>query len=233
MPQVTTTEDLALVAMSRALEFSSEVPTTRSLMWRRLQVRQAQLFAMAAKLNPDYFGALAEGTLDGTLRVDLRDLVGDAILDPAGTVQRVEIKNIGTSALVSGDRVNLVSIDDVDAELAPRMTLRDFVLKGVGTDLTGVTSVCVAYSRVPDVIAAADGTEIFSLPDQYQELLVVDLTRDLLRKTLALGVEERATAIALVEAEEAPLLADYQAEVAVFPQGASHRFSEPPGTTTR
>ncbi len=233
MAQITTLEDLAVIGLSRALDFSQEVPSTRSLLWRRLLVRQQQLFAMAGKLNPDYFGALVEGTLDANFRVNLRDLVNHASLDPASTVQRVEIKNIGTSSFVTGDRVAVVSIDDVDAEEIPRMTLRDFVLKGVGTDLNLVTSVCVAYSRIPDVVATPDGTEIPSLPDQYQELLVVDLARDLLRKTLSLGAEARAAGIATLSEEEGPLLADYQAEVAVFPQGASHRFSEPPPTTTR
>ncbi len=202
-------------------------------MWRRLQVRQAQLFSLAGKVNPEYFGARAQANLDANLAADLRDLVGNATLDPASTVQRVQVQDAGVSSLTTGDRIAIVSLDDIAAEEAPRMTLRDFVLRTVGTDLTGVVSICVAYSRVPNVVAAANGTEILALPDQYHELLVIDLAVDLLKKTIGLGVEQRVAAISVLEQELAPLLADFQSEVAVFPEGASHRFSEPPPTTRR
>ena len=67
----TTVEDLVEQALSRCAEYGGNYPATRSLLYRRLGVRQQELFAAAARANPEYFGATAIGTLDANKAVSL------------------------------------------------------------------------------------------------------------------------------------------------------------------
>lgn len=228
-----TLEQLVIAALARALDLDAEVPSTRQVLWRRLQLRQQQLFSIASRLNPDYYGVSASGVLDSNAALNLDDLATTALVDQAVGIQRIEIDNAGTSGLTTGDEVNIVSVDDTDAEVSPRVTLRDFIIRGVGSDLTNVTSLCVFYSRIPDLIQEALGTETIQLPEPYQELLVVDLLRDMISKTISMEATTKTAVLELLTGEESGLMDPYLKEVATFQHGQRHRFSEPVPSSTR
>jgi len=229
-----TYEEVVENALSRGLDFDAEFPSTRLPMYRRVGVRQQQIFNLAARKNPDYYGVQAAGTLDANFRISLADLVGHATLDQATAIQSILILDAGASAYAAGDEVNIVSIDDVDGDLAPRVTIRDRIIQGVGTDLTSVVSLCVKYSRVPDPAETdEDGSTAIEVHEPHVELLVIDLTIHLARKTLSMEPEVKAAVISSLREEEKELLTVYFDEVINFALGQHHRFSEPVGTATR
>lgn len=219
-------------AKARGLEFGSSFPTTNRVLYRRIEIHQQELFSQASRINPDYFGVSAKGPLDAEFALDLKGLEVSVGVDPASAVTRVEIQDAGTHpTLVTGDQVNLVSQSDREAALAPRMTLRNFVLRGIGTDLTGVVSVCVYYGYRPENFATPmDGTEEAELPDVYQELLVIDATKWMLKQTLSMNVEARAGAIAALSEEEDEMSGAFMAEVADYAGGQVSRFGDVRGS---
>ncbi len=219
-------------AKARGLEFGSNFPTTNRVLYRRIEIHQQELFSQASRINPDYFGVSAKGPLDAEFSLNLKDLEVSVGVDPASSVTRVEIQVAGTHpTLVTGDQVNLVSLGDIEAALAPRMTLRNFVLKGVGTDLVGVTSVCVFYGYRPENFAAPmGGDEIAELPDVYQELLVIDLTKWMLKQTLSMDIETKAAGVAALSEEEAEMNGAFMAEVADYAGGQVSRFGDVRGS---
>lgn len=230
-----TYEEVVEASLSRTLEWDGEFPSTRLPLYRRIGTRQQQLFTKASKMNPAYYGVKAGAALDANLELDLRDMAGVPAVNQAVGVQRVEIGDHGTSAYADGDRVAIVDIDDIEADLAPRVFLRDFVLGSIGTDLTNVTSLCVYYPRYPDMPAnTEDGSTDIEISETFSELLVIDLTKYLLRKTLGLEQAVKATLMGALDEEEQEELAVYTADIGAFGLGQSHRFSEPqPGDTTR
>ncbi len=230
-----TYEEVVEAALSRTLEWDGEFPSTRLPMYRRIGTRQQQLFTKASKVNPAYYGVKAGAALDANLELDLRDMAGVPAVNQSVGVQRVEINDAGTSSYTTGDRVAIVDIDDIEADLAPRVSLRDFILKSIGTDLNNVVSLCVYYPRYPDMPDNdEDGTTDIELSETFSELLVIDLTKYLLRKTIGLEQSVKATLMGALDEEEQEELAVYLADVGAFGIGQSHRFSEPqPGDVTR
>lgn len=229
-----TYEEVVENALSRTLEFDGEFPSTRLPMYRRIGQRQQQLYTAASKINPDYYGQRAGAALDSEFRLDLRDLDGATNLDQAVGVQRVEIQDAGTSSYTTGDEVNIVSVDDVEADIAPRVSIRDQIIKGIGVDLTNVVSLCVYYPRIPDMpLTAEDGTTDIDLQEAYQELLIIDLTMYLVRKSLSLNTEVKAGILGALKEEEGGALTQYLSDVATYHIGQHHRFSEPVSTATR
>lgn len=230
-----TYEEVVEAALSRTLEWDGEFPSTRLPMYRRIGTRQQQLFTKGSKVNPTYYGVKAGAALDANRELDLRDMAGVPAVNQAVGVQRVEIGDPGTSTWVAGDRVAIVDVDDIEADLAPRVTLRDFVLKAVGTDLDLVTSLCVYYPRYPDMPAnTEDGTTDVEMSETFSEMLVIDLTKYLLRKTLGIESGVKTAMMAALAEEEGEEMAVYVMDIAAFGIGQSHRFSEPqPGDVTR
>lgn len=220
-----TTEDIAVLALARATEFTDHVPSTRSLMYRRIGVRQQQLFARAARVNPEYFGICATGVLED-MQADLADLVTP--LEAADTVTKIEVANAGTSALSTGMEVRVVALSDPEAELPPRCTIRNRVIRGVGNDLAGVVSVTIHYSRLPVRLTATDGAKEMELPEPHTELLVVDLAKDLIAKTVMLSPPDRTVALEVFSAEEEPLLLAFDAHVREYAGSRSARFGGVP-----
>jgi hypothetical protein len=216
-------------ALSRAVDYGADFPSARSVMFRRIGTRQQKLFIRAAALNPDYFGSDASGPLDVNRALDLKDLIGQATVDAAVAIQRIEVADPGTHAtLLAGDRVSMVSIDDVNAGTIPRVTVRDFVIRAVGTDLDLVTSLCVYFPRVPDLVTSLTGTEAVAVTSQHEELLVIDLVRWLIKMTIEMDPQRKAGAVAVYDAEEQELLADFDQEIRQYGLGQSRRFSTPP-----
>lgn len=229
-----TYEEVVENALARTLDFDGQFPSSRLPMYRRVGKRQQQLMSMASKVSPDYHGACATGVLDVNGCLDLRDLETATNLDQAGVIQRFEISDPGTSVFPTGTQVHLVSRDDVKAGIAPRATLRDRFIKGVALDLDGVVSIDVWYGRIADMpLAAEDGTTDLEMHETHQELLIIDLTKDLVRKALELSPEAKGAILAILETEEQAALADYTNDVAAFASAQEKRFSEPPPTATR
>lgn len=219
-----TIEEIAVQALARASEFSNSVPGARSTMYRRVGIRQQQLFARAARLNPDYYGVCATGALD-TGAVDLADLV--APVEAADSIMRIEIADAGASAYAAGQEVAVVPLADPDIEDAPRVTLRNRVIRGVGADLTGVTSLKVHYSRLPLAVAPTDAARVADLEEPHVELLVVDLAKYLVNKATGLQEVAQKAALAALDAEEHGLLDAFDGHVMEYVGSARARFLAP------
>ncbi len=219
-------------AKARAVDFGATFPSTKRVLYRRIEIYQQELFSKAARVNPDYFGKSATGTLDANGFVDIKDQQASANVDPAANITRVEVEDAGTHpTLVTGDEIHLVSINDVEAAFAPRMTLRNFVLRQVGTDLAGVVSVCAFYGYRPEnKTQPLDGSEIAELPAVYQELLVIDLTKWMVRMTLALETQIKAAALAALSEEEGEMNGAFMAEVADYAGVQVSRFGSVVGS---
>ena len=203
-------------ALARCLELSAEVPDTRSVAFRRISARQQQLFAKAATVNPEYFGR------DGVLTLTSGAATLGGLLPPAERVYAVAVENPGSSAMPAGRRVTVVRADDPSAGLPPRMTLRDGTLAQVGTDLAGVTSIRVFYSKRPADVGTP--TDVPQLPEQFHELLVLDLAQVMTRKMVTVATAAREQFLAALAAEEVEWLADFTAHVVRFAEGKQDRF---------
>jgi hypothetical protein len=225
--------EIIVLARSRLLDWGADWPTTSLTLYRQIQTREQELFTQASRANPDYFGVSASGTIDATsLSADLKDMEAAVDVDPAAAVTRVEILDPGTHpTLVAGDEINVVSIHDTDAALAPRMTLRNFRLTSVGQDIAGVASILVFYGYRPeDRTLPMDGTETAELPEVYQDLLILDLAKWVLKNTLTMEPETRVAALGVLSEEEGEMLAIYAAEVADYAGAQVSRFGSVVGT---
>ncbi len=79
-----------------------------------------------------------------------------------------------------GDKVNMVSIREPEAELAPRAYLRDFTIREheeeLSTDSSNfVSRLKIFYSFLPST--RTDPTDEMDLPDQWSPLVVLPLAR--------------------------------------------------------
>jgi hypothetical protein len=199
-------EDICNAALARCAEFNARVPSTRSVMARRINARQQQLFSHIADQEPEYFGR----TEEVILAANGYDL---SLLSPqAERVTHVEIADEGTSTYTAGDKVSVVPIMDQGTELPPRCTIRDFLLEGVTdapsgvNDLDGVTSLTVHHSKRAATID--DTAQTSEMPDQFDELLVIDLAKHLMRKAPGVDADLRKLALSSFEAEEEELMGD-------------------------
>jgi hypothetical protein len=213
-----TADDIIDAAMARCTDLGASVPTTKSVMYRRIGVRQSQIFSFIADANPEFLGRTAIIPLTAG-QYDLATL-------PAPKAERVtdiRVSNPGTSGLVTRERINLVTVDDVDAHLPPRVVVRDQVIQQVENDLAGVVSLTLYYSRKPTATAII-GTTAMELPDQFQDLLVLDIAKQSIRKLLDVEPQRRDGWIDLLSAEEKSLLSTLSAHVRHFVLGEQNRF---------
>ncbi len=220
-----TAEEVAVQAMARVSVVTDNFPTTRSLMYRRIGVRQQQLFADAASINNDYFGTCASVALVAGA-ADLRD-----IASPVPTpqqIQKIIVHAVGVGSVWAvGKEVAIVALGDIEAELSPRMTLRDGVLRAVGTDLNNVTEVMVYYARQAKMLGPSDANTATEVPSPFDELLVVDLAAYLLQGVAAVEGNARAAALASLGAEEESLLGAWTEHVESY-AAVNSRFARPP-----
>jgi hypothetical protein len=210
-----TAEEVVQGAMAEAAEFASSYPTTRSVMFRRVTVRQQQLFALAATIDPDWAGVCADAPLAAGAANLASVMRGEEAGVPgAEHVSRVEVLNAGVSELPVGAEISVVPSDDVTVALPPRMTLRSWVFRSVGADLTGVASIRVYYSRRPFPVTRK--TDVIELPEPWAELLVIDLARNLVQKATSVDKEVRAHAVTYFNEREAEALEGFKAHVGSF-----------------
>ncbi len=223
-----TADEMVEQALGRLGEFTSYYPTSRGILYRRVGYRQRQLYAMAAKWNPERFGVCAISALQtvaGSRVIDLADITGTnaPFLE---TLQKVAISDKGTSAYASGDEVKIVGVNDTEVEFAPRALIRDGILIGISTDLDLVTSLAFYYSKLPALLGLGDKTVALDLVAPWDTLLEVDLLRFLVAKAPSISAENRAAALAAIDAEEKPLLADFERHVVEYTPLVS-RFTRP------
>ncbi len=219
-------------ARARAVEFGATFPSTKRVLYRRIEIHQQELFTKATRINPDYFGVSATGTLDANGAADIKDQQVSLNVDPAANVTRVEVEDPGTHpTLQAGDEIRLVSLNDVEAAFAPRMTLRNFVLRQVADDLAGVVSICAFYGYRPEnKTTPLDGSEVAELPAVYQELLVLDLLKWMVKQTISLDTQTKAAAIGVIELEQGQADGTFLAEVADYAGAQVSRFGSVVGT---
>lgn len=222
-----TFEQIRRAALARLAEFSDKFPHGTEVPFRRIGIRQQQLFAEAARLNHEYAGECAIGTLeDGA--IDLREITAPVAVPEIITLIRVNelAPDYDGDTLEVGQEVSVVAIDDPDG-LFPRATLRNGVLKGYEAELDDVVSVEIFFPSRPEPTASdEDGTREVEIPDPHSELLVLDLAKDLCRKALDLGTD-RTAILALLGEEESGFLDAYRDHVRDYAPIRA-RFARPP-----
>jgi hypothetical protein len=225
-----TAEDIAVLALARARQHTSEVNESRALIYSRTGLRQQELFALANKIDPEFFGVCAHAPVsfvdadDDPVPGGLVNL--STIADPVPTpdlIQRIEVYDAGTSDYAVGEEVNPVRLDDTGSAFAPRVVMRNRVMFGVGTDLAGVDEVRIYYAKIPAAILPSGRTTEIELPDPHWMLLVVDAERDLYRRSVA-DPGLRDTLVKMADADEAPLLAAFTAYVSAYASSMQTRF---------
>lgn len=199
-----TFEDVRRAALARLMEYGDRWPQVRSVAYRRIGVRQQQLYALAARVNPEYAGECAIGTLvDGSVNFETME---PPVKRPEA-ITLIEIHDPGDSGYDVGERITVVAVNDAHAYLPPRARLRNRLLDGVGDDLAGVAQIKVWYPYIPEPTAPDEkGTREIEIPDPHSELLVVDLARDYAQKAISLGAETRAAIVQSFDQEESLML---------------------------
>lgn len=229
-----TFEEIVDAGRARALDFGVDWPSTARVLYRRIQIRQQELFSGANRVNPDYFGINVQGILSATFDVDLKvleDPVASPTLDPTAAITRVEILDPGTSDYAQCDDVSIITPNDPDAACAPRMTLRNFILHGYKTDMAGVVSVCIYYGYRPQSLAEPIlDSAVAELPEVYQELLVIDVCRFLLKMSIEMNPESKAAALAVLGEEITEMQQTFFSEVADYAGAQVSRFGSVVGT---
>lgn len=220
-----TADEIAELALARVSIFTKNFPTTRGLMYRRIGVRLRQLQMKATKANGDFLGVFATADLTAGA-ADLNDVV-EPTPTPAA-IQRITVQDKGLSNTVeNGDEIHLVPLADPTAAIAPRCTLRDGVLEQVGSDLDGVISIRVDYSKLSKVLTATDKATVVDLMEPWIELLVIDLTSYLLSLTTEMDSAKKTEALSLLAAEETEMFDDFMQFVRDYAP-TEDRFSRPP-----
>jgi len=203
-------------ALGKFAEFNVAMPSTTSAAYGRMTRRQEQLFAKGAVLNREFFGA------DEALAVVANEVDTQDLNPLPMRIHVVRVEAPGTSTWAQGTQVAVVHVDDLEAELPPRATLRDGVLEGVGTDWDGLTSIRIFHSKRPAELTVK--TDIPQLPKQFHELLALDIAKWLMRKAMGLTDGARKQYIDLLTQEELELENDYERFLKDWAFAETHRF---------
>lgn len=228
-----TVQQIVDAARARATEFGATIPTTHSVMFQRVSVRQQDLFGLAAQWNPEYYALYAIATLDDPNLpggANLRDMFASSVLE-AVLITGVWIEDKGTSAFTNGDAVTITPASERPAAfIAPRATVLNHIIQGLEGDLDDVAEIKVRYSYRPDPLAQDEtGTTTVGIEQPYDELLVVDLARDLARKTVDMEGGRKKAIVEELDREETALLASYAAQVRGFLPVQESRYHQTQG----
>lgn len=206
-------EDIVKLALARASEYALDYAPVRSLLYRRASIRQQQIAAAASKVNPDYFGVAADAVIVGG-SADLADIVTP--VPTPETIQHIFVSGVAGAGATVGDEVSLVRVGDEVAEEPPRATLRNGIIRGVGSDFDEITSIKVYYAKLPDIAAVAEpGTTLVLLPPPHDSLLVVDLVKYILMRA-RIDEAGRTALMGAITAEETTLEQAWLAHVTAF-----------------
>ena len=207
-------------AQSVCSDYAVPYPTTKSVMFLRVNQCQKELFARAAEVDQEYYGLQADLTLDASGCADLSGISETAAF-PMERIDDVRIHVANEPELI-GTRVNIVPAYDAEAHLAPRATIRSHVIAGFSEDLAGVGKLRIYYTRRPrtigrdGLVAGAELQVPVELESPWDYLLVWDLILDLIRRTDAADKDRKEKLGMLVKESFDRLLADYLAHVAGF-----------------
>lgn len=220
-----TYDQIVDAALERASLFGQHGGMARETLLRRIGLRQSQLFQRAAVLNPDFYGVCVVGPLSSGA-LDLEDLADP--LNPVGVIERIEVAVAGTGVHPAGTTVNVVPLNDAASGLIPRVTVRDLVVRAVGTDLDGITSLRIYYGKLSKPILPTQGADVAQVRDPYSDLLVIDAARYILLFQQARGTDTSGGQ-AMLTAEEKALMEDYELHVnsiVLDPGDRFRRFGE-------
>lgn len=231
-----TYDDIRIAALARALDWNVTVPSSKSVMFNKVGGRQQELFTLAAAVDPEYYEVQAIGTLSSGA-VDIALMLTDGVLECVkATKAKVEtlIGSPSANAPEVGDEIHLIpASDDPDAYLAPRATIKNKILEQVGTDLVDVESIRLFYSYRPDGPAVdEDGTTELALEQPFDDLLVIDLARDLARKTIGMDAQAKLAITAALDEEEKGLLGTFQNHIRSFSAARQSRMAHTTGQLT-
>lgn len=213
-----TADECIAAALARCTDLGAAIPSAKSVWYRRIGIRQGQIFSKVTTTDPDYFGVTAVVVL-------VAQAYALSALNPrADRINDVRVANPGTSGYTVRQRVNLVILEDVDAMLSPRVTIRDQILAGVQSDLSGVTSLTLDYAKRPAASSTIVGATQLELPEQFQDLLAIDLAKQMIRKLLDVEPARRDGWMQLLSAEESDLFGTLDNHVRYFVGGEQRRF---------
>ncbi len=224
-----TPEEIAQLAQETS-GASAAKPLPKALMWQRIDGRQRELFRVVAQVDPEFYGmcATVEVPSAGGIQIDLAQTVSSGDI---AQIDAVYVKDTGSYAphatttlpnsqtpdphrVVPGDRVTLCSAFDAAAHMPPRATVRDGILRPVGTDFQDddgnrFAELDVFYQRLPQSILS-DLTTPVDLAHPWDMLLVWDLARFLLSvQTDDSLTEEQQMALGAIAELEADMLTRY------------------------
>lgn len=164
--------------VSRAQSFNTlnqGLTSDSAEMLSRIRADQQGLFTAVAGLTRDFFQTSGSLTSTGGSSGRVFDL---SALDPPN--ERVLVATLG-----DGRQLNVVDVDDQDAELAPRCIARGQALVEVGSDwgASGSKTLSVVYLYgMTDIDPTGSLTQEVSVPDQFIDLLVIPLAMYLAQK---------------------------------------------------
>ena len=219
---VRTVERIVEEALVECSAYYQSPFNVRSVLYDRASLREAQLFDLANARNPGLFAASAiaevvQGAvnarelLTGTVTVD----EGETPPEPAQRIIVVRVEDAGTSPYAYGDEVNIVPLDEpTTSAYPPRVTYASGVFSQVGTDLDGVAKLRFHYSRRPQPMRLA--SDPVSLPEPYSRLLVYDLAKFMVRRTVAVPLDVRTFVMGMFGELEKELTEQFVAYVDGF-----------------
>lgn len=225
-----TPDDIIDFAQGIVSDYTDNYPTTKSVMYQRINIRQNELFALVASWDKEYYGVHATAELDSSGCADLAAM-REAGIFPIERVDRVEILDRGTNENVdNGDEVNIVPAYDTKGHIAPRATLRSHILGQYDTDLQGVVSLRIFYSRQPKEIdfkglVGGERNQPVEIPSPWHALLAWDLARDLIRRAPGMDIEKRMPSLEMIAAVETEVLAGFENHVRGFAHARQDRFN--------
>lgn len=183
---------------------------------------ERELYLDAAAENPDFFG------YEGNTNARAASTDSWSLTTAPGniaSIQRVEVAAItgSVTGVVMGDEVNVVSIREPDAEIAPRIYIRNKTAYEYNSELQDdssnfVTRLKVFYSYLPGDKTAA--TDTMDLPDEFNLLLVYPLA------SLMAMRDQRPEEAALLEQKAAVRRAAFMQQVKVFDEGTKRSMQQ-------
>jgi hypothetical protein len=221
-----TPEEVAIAAIGLCADYTNDFPTTRALMYRRISARQRELFSHVATLDPEVYGAEILVDLEDGF-VNLSALEQSEDVYPIERIEEVQIAEVGSSLVrVAGEKVSLVRVSDPGVAFPPRATYRSGVLRQVADDLAGVASLRIFYSRRPRTIQP-DGSGEIEFLEPFQELLIYDLARDLIRRTVGLEGEQKGDLVAMLDEVEKEMMDSLASHISHAGLAREDRFHVP------
>lgn len=164
----TTAQDLIARAKSYS-PLNASLATDPVEMLTRIQQDQQRIFTAAAGISTERFQATQSLTSTSGSSGRVVDL----------TTLSLPLERLLTVTTPSGEEARKVSVQDTDAELAPRYLVRGRTLVEVGNDwsaTSGTVSLAIVYVYGATPITVTGGTsQVMSLPDEWIDLLIKPL----------------------------------------------------------